>query len=365
VIARRLLPAAVLAALCGCGGAGGPAAGGDAAVADAGGADGVGGDDARGVGDAAADREIPDGGDCAEGAACAVGSATLTLTGSPGTSGDLTVRAFYPATAAAADAPLAAGVFPVVVFGHGYQQSFADYRYVWEGLVPHGYIVALHDRLTSDLTIDIDAYALDLIFIAGRLQGLGADPASPFGGHVAAATAIMGHSTGGGASFNAYDDAATLGLAAPTAIAAFAPLGDLTGSPVYGRSPIDAAAGVAAPVLVLDGAEDCLCPPARHSEPIVAALPATTPALRVTLTRGDHCGFSDAAGPGLAKCELGETYACGLSGQGSTMGSGAQNPLALTVLLPWLDLHLRARPGAAAALDAALASSEVTVAAQP
>ncbi|HEY3355648.1 MAG TPA: hypothetical protein VGQ83_20520, partial [Polyangia bacterium] len=286
---------------------------------------------------------------------CLIGDTTLTLTGSPGTSGDLTVRVFYPAYATGTDAAPSPGAFPLAVFGHGYQQSYQDYRYAWENLVPRGFIVALHDRLSSDLTIDIDEYALDLGFIVARVRALGAEPTSPLFGHVAAGAAILGHSTGGGASFNAAADAAAGQGPLPTTIVALAPLGNLTGSPIYGTSPITAAAAVTVPTLILGGGEDCLCPVPAHGQLLYDALPAGTTRYRATLTRGDHCGFSDRDGPGLAKCEAGEAAMC-FYAQGPTMTVAEQNQLAMTLVAPWLEHYLQQRPAAWGALQAALGS---------
>jgi hypothetical protein len=109
----------------------------------------------------------------------AIGSTTLTVG-----SAKVPLVAYYPATATAKDAPVAAGTFPVLVFGHGYQQSPADYAYLWRALVPRGVIVLLHDRFNSTTTINIDVYAADLVAVLSYLAGPGRAKGAFFAGHL-------------------------------------------------------------------------------------------------------------------------------------------------------------------------------------
>jgi len=76
-------------------------------------------------------------------AAHAIGWTTRTLIGSPGSPGPLPVQIYYPADRAGMNALAASGRFPLIVFAHGYQQSYQNYAYVWEDVVPAGYVVAL------------------------------------------------------------------------------------------------------------------------------------------------------------------------------------------------------------------------------
>ena len=73
-----------------------------------------------------------------------------------------------------------------------------------------------------------------------------------------------------------------------------------------------------------------------------------------------HCGFSDAAGPGKAKCEIGEGLSCGGSAQGPTLTPAEQNGLTVAIVRPWLDHHLKGIPGALGAFQAAIADPRVS-----
>ena len=103
----------------------------------------------------------------------AVGSASIVWL-DPGQGGKpVPVDVYYPAASPGGPgAPLAPGCFPAVAFGHGYQLSVDDYAYVWEALVPAGYVVAL-PRTAGELFPSHAAFALDLAFVLDRLQAEG------------------------------------------------------------------------------------------------------------------------------------------------------------------------------------------------
>ncbi len=294
---------------------------------------------------------------------CSAGHSSVVLTDSQYEEGGLPVEIYYPAYEAGDDVPVSTGRFPVLVFGHGYQQSFGDYGYVSEALVRRGYILVFPDKLSASASIDVDAYARDLGFLLEKMRSLGADEGSPFFGHVAEASALMGHSTGGGAAFVAAED--LLGAEhAPHTIVSLAPLGALAGAPISGTSPVAAAGAVTVPALVVDGDEDCVTPAADNSEPIYDALPGPALRYRVTIQRGDHCGFGDAEGPGLGSCELAEAAECtyGLppaNHQGPTMGSLGQTSVVLDLIRPWLDAHLKDKASAMETFSAATGAAGV------
>lgn len=299
------------------------------------------------------DSAIPD----AAPSPIAIASARIVIDGS------LPVQCYYPALVSAEDAPVAPGTFPVVIFGHGYQQVYQDYRYLWEVLVSAGYIVLLADRLGAAWTINIDQYAADLGRILAWVGSAAVDSTSPLFGHLAGPVALLGHSTGGGASVIAAATASQPGQPVPAALGLLAPLGALAG-PIYGQGPIEAAAGVAVPTLILDGGKDCICPPKKHSIAIYDGLPPDTVKLRATFSAGDHCGFSDSAGPGQLKCSAAETASCAWS-QGETIEGSAQNALAAGLIRWWLDGHLKGDGGALNKLQVALQDPHLVVQSAP
>ena len=281
-----------------------------------------------------------DAGAC-HGGMCAVLAERIVLYGSAYGAAGLPVEVRYPGFPGGA---VADGVFPLLVFGHGYRQSYADYAYIWEALVPHGYIIAFPDKLSASVTINIDAYARDLLFVADKMHALAGDAASRYFGRIAEDTAFMGHSTGGGAAVVAASQSGGV-----TTVVALAPLGNLLLTPIVGTSPIVAARDVRAPVLILDAGEDCVTPCSIHSRAVHANFGSAS--YRVTVLQGDHCGFSDARGPGQSICVAAEAAACTaglplLGWRGPTLGSATQNAVTVTYLLPWLAFHLHGDAGA-------------------
>jgi len=275
-----------------------------------------------------------------------VGHVALSFEDSPGSSGSIPVDVFYPALEEGDGSEAAPGRFPLVVFGHGYNMETLDYAYLWETLVPAGYVFAISDRLSDTLVLDLDEYALDLQFVLARLKAEGEDRDSVFHGHLAGASALMGHSAGGGASvLAAARGLLDKDLAIRTTVL-LAPLGR-TISPVLGRrQPVDEAEDVDRPVLVFEGEKDCTTPPVFHSQPIFEALPEGGGSYLANLPLGDHCGFSDADGPTTISCGVAEVTLCNpffplINFQGETLGSVEQTRIVGELTLAWLERHLR------------------------
>lgn len=226
---------------------------------------------------------------------------------------------YYPADIPGDDVPLAAGRFPTVVFGHGYLIAWSDYEFLWNGLVPHGFIVAL-PRTESGLLPDHLAFGKDLAFVSEYFNVLNADTGSLFYDHISGTSAIMGHSMGGGASFLAMEYAPSA-----TALANFAAAETST-------SAIAAAAFINVPALLFSGTEDCITPPVDHQIPMYDALASGCKTL-VTIAGASHCQFAQ----NNAACVLGET----LSGCPATIDRATQETLTLRFLLPWLEYTLK------------------------
>lgn len=293
-----------------------------------------------------------------------IGHVSLSFDGSPGSRGEIPVDVFYPAGEEGENRPFASGRFPLVVFGHGYGMQTLDYAYIWETLVPAGYVFAISDRLSDETVLDLEEYALDLRFVLARLQEEGEDPASVFFGHVDSSSALMGHSAGGGASVMAAADMQSGNEPGLRTVLLLAPLGSLL-PPVAGvRQPAAAADGVDVPVLVLEGEKDCTTPPGLHSRLIFESLSAGSSSYLVSLPLGDHCGFSDENGPTTRTCGLAEIGLCNplfpfFNIQGETLGSVEQTRVVGALVKPWLDRYLREDPGERDLFEESLSSQDV------
>jgi pimeloyl-ACP methyl ester carboxylesterase len=231
----------------------------------------------------------------------------------------IATQVFYPATSPGTGAPVAEGVFPVIVFGHGYQIGYAGYDFLWTALVPEGYILVLPTTEGGVLPSHLE-FGRDLAFLCDHFQTLGSDSASMFYGHIHNSSAIMGHSMGGGAALLAAEYSSEVRALASFAAAETNP------------SAIAAAAQIQLPVLMFSGEEDCVTPPVTHQIPMFDALISDC-RTHITVTGASHCQFAG----NNTLCRVGEVFA----GCSATIGLDTQEIITLYYLKPWLDVMLK------------------------
>ncbi|MGC8866542.1 MAG: alpha/beta hydrolase family protein [Bacteroidales bacterium] len=230
------------------------------------------------------------------------------------------VAIYYPAVSTGTGTPVAQGVFPVVSFGHGFVMVHTAYKYLWEALVPKGYIVAFPLSESSAIPApNHENFGLDIAFVARTLVQESQNPASLFYGHVKNKTALMGHSMGGGSAF--------LGTAADTSVTTLVTLAAANTNP----SAVQAAANVFIPTLLFAGQNDCVTPPSQHQQPMYENTASGQKAM-ITILGGGHCYFADYN----FNCSLGE-LTCSPQ---PTITRSEQQDITIDFLLPWLDFTL-------------------------
>ena len=271
----------------------------------------------------------------------AIGHTTITFndaqrTGGFGSGGgagrQIQSEIYYPATTTGDDVPMAAGSYPVVIFGHGFVMAWDAYENVWEELVPQGYIVVF-PRTEGGFSPDHNEFALDLAHLVGEMQAEGTDIQSLFYQQVDANNAIMGHSMGGGASFLAAGTQPNIQTVIGLAPAETTP------------SAIAVGNQITIPALVFSGSSDGVTPPADHHIPIYQGLSSSCKYF-ISITGGAHCYF---ANPNT-NCDLGET----LSSTGITVQRADQQLVMNDYVVDWLDYTLKGDPSALASFQGAL-----------
>lgn len=263
-----------------------------------------------------------------------VGSTCLTLHDDT-RNRDVPCTVYYPAVAAGAEQLVASGAFPTLKFGHGFVMSVSAYAYVGQHYAGIGYIVALPST-EGGISPNHGRFGEDLAFVSNAFQGLGTDAASIFNGHVAPASALMGHSMGGGA--------AILGASGNSEIQAVVVLAPAETTP----SAIAAAAQISVPTLIIAASEDCVTPIAQHSQPMYDATGASCKAF-VNILGGGHCYFGDSS----PTCSLGE-LTCGPN---LTISRQEQHQAVLDVADLWLERFLIGIPQALITFSDTLANS--------
>ncbi|MEZ5196828.1 MAG: hypothetical protein R2764_10610 [Bacteroidales bacterium] len=250
-----------------------------------------------------------------------IGNTSVTYNDPERNNRSIPTEIFYPANSSGTNVPLAEGEFPVIAFGHGFIMAYSAYQYIWEALVPEGYILAFPTTEGSIIPAPSHLnFGLDLRFLINKLKAEGQNSGSLFYNHIADSSAIMGHSMGGGASFLAVENISYVSTMITLAAAETNP------------SAINAATNVSIPTLVFSGSDDCVTPPPDHQVPMHNSLGSDCKTF-ISITGGGHCYFADYN----FNCSLGELFC----NPAASISREVQHSIVLTYLLPYLDFMLK------------------------
>lgn len=222
-------------------------------------------------------------------------SGGINITGS---GRDVGTEIYYPATVAGNNQPVANGVFPVVVIGHGFVMDWNSYDNIYNKIASAGYIVLL-PRTEGGFSPSHGDFGNDLKFLVNAAQNLNTigTPSAliTFNGKVSPKSAIGGHSMGGGSSF--------LAAANNTSITCLFNFAAATTNP----SSITSASLINVPTLVISGAIDCVADTSVQNSHYAAL--ASTKKFHVILKQITHCDFGNGAN---FNCTFGQnTTGCG------------------------------------------------------
>lgn len=225
----------------------------------------------------------------------------------------------YPATTAGANAPVATGQFPVIVFGHGFGISVSEYDVWCDAYASKGYIIAFPTTEGSIFPFpNHEQFSLDMSFLIDHLLGA----STPFPGSILGTSAIMGHSMGGGASWSV---AATN----PNVTTMITLAAAETNAPV---SSIGAAPNITIPTLTLAGTSDCVVMNGGAPIDMYNALPTGPYHVYLDIIGGSHCQFGAASA--FSICTTGEFC-------GGFIPIADQHNQMLTTTCLWMDYYLK------------------------
>lgn len=265
----------------------------------------------------------------------AIGETSITFQDPARSNRNIPTDLFYPAANAGTGTPILTGPFPIVVFGHGAAMDATAFTNIKDFLVPEGYIVAMPNTEASLFPAPNHAdFGDDLAFLVTALQNEGTNTGSLFFGAVAARSAIMGHSMGGGCTFLAASGNSNIHT-----VVGLAPAETTT-------SAIAAAANVSVPTLVIAAEDECVLGAMGSSvtEPfdMYNNVPTSTNCKIYTeIVGGTHCNFTNGNGttpfsPAFS-CYFGESS----GGCSNTSLLSTQQARMEALVLPWLDAWLR------------------------
>ena len=229
---------------------------------------------------------------------------------------EILTEVYYPILETGEPAP---GIFPLLVFGHGFLMEWSAYENLWSHFVPRGYVMVF-PRTEGGFSPSHQNFALDIAFLASAIQELNDDPDSPLYQSLNGRTAAMGHSMGGGA--------AVLATSYSDMIDVYLGLAPAETNP----SAIAAAQNITQPVLIISGSVDDVTPESIHQIPIYEALATESRGL-VSISGGGHCYFANFN----FFCNLGES---GTSGN-ITVTREEQQQATADFATPWLDFFLK------------------------
>jgi pimeloyl-ACP methyl ester carboxylesterase len=234
---------------------------------------------------------------------------------------NINAEIYYPADVAGNNVAVAAagGQFPVVVFGHGFVMTWSAYDNLWVPLTQAGFIVVFPTTEDGFAPVHTE-FGKDIAFLVTALQNEGLVNSSIFFNRVAATSAVMGHSMGGGSSFLAVQYNPNITAIANLAAAETNP------------SAIAAAANINIPALVIAGANDCITPPAANQLAMYNAMPSNCKTY-ISITGASHCQFANSN----FNCTFGELTCTPTAAITRAVQHGIVNQL----LIPWLNFELK------------------------
>lgn len=255
-----------------------------------------------------------------------VGHTSITFTDPSRNDRPIPTEIYYPAEVAGDEVPLAAGLFPVIQFGHGFVMVWSAYQHFWETYAAQGYILCF-PKTEGTFTPNHTNFARDLAFLCSAMEAEKANPTSLFFEHIQSRYCVMGHSMGGGCTILAQQYNPDLITCAATFAAANT-----------NPSAIAEAPAVSVPSLTFAGSYDCIAPPAQQAALIFQALDTTACKIYLNIDGASHCQFANAN----TNCNLGEVFSgCSTPPISAT----AQQGLVNNILLPWLHTYLKEAPG--------------------
>lgn len=236
----------------------------------------------------------------------------------------ITAEIFYPSLIGGKQSKIVDEKFPFIIFAHGYLQNYNNYEYIQKHLVLNGYVF-IFITTQQGLIINIDEYAKDIVYLYNSLTNLNNN--HMISEHLTDKSALMGHSTGGGAIYLAQAS-----LSHNTTLISLAALGKPY-FPIMGSSPVDNATDVTASSLIISGDKDCITSKIIHQKALYDNIKKKK--ILLTIKNADHCGFTHSF-----KCPFTEAILCGFL-QGKTIQEKKQKELTLQFILPWLDYYLK------------------------
>ncbi len=251
-----------------------------------------------------------------------IGHTSITFTDPARNNQSVSTEIYYPAVSAGTNTAAANGIFPYIVFGHGFMMGENAYFDLSDTLVSKGYIVIFVTTNAGTSTDHLD-YGSDLSFMCTKFYSLNtnSNSSSLFLGKIDNKKAIVGHSMGGGSAILGAQNNTNINT-----IICLSPMGTTT------PSAISAAHLVTVPTLVISASGDSVTPSYANHLPVYDSL-ASSCKVYMSIKGGGHCLYANSNWA----CDFGESS----SGSAITITRAQQQDAALDFITPWLNYYLK------------------------
>eukprot|EP01084_Bolivina_argentea_P256576 432028_1 len=198
--------------------------------------------------------------------------------------------------------------YPIIVFNHGWTCKNTWYDYVWQQMVPRGYIVAMPGDDETDIpTENIFEYSAGQRYVLDWIKiDCPKDSSCPIKDILGNKYGASGHSMGGGATILSIANYPVKYDSTYYFDAAFTLSGCNPNNKV-----LQSCKDIVKPVFFLTGSHDCICPPDKYADKYYKEVPSNKGSCKYLgdITNGTHCNFED-TGILIEECEIGEFDLC-------------------------------------------------------
>ena len=251
-----------------------------------------------------------------------IGHTSITFADPARNNQSVSTQIYYPAVSTGNNVAAANGIFPYIVFAHGFMMGENAYFDLSDTLVSKGYIV-IFVTTNGGISPNHEDFGADLSFMCNQFFSLNtnSNSSSLFLGKINNKKAIVGHSMGGGSTILGAQNNTNINT-----IICLSPVGATT------PSAISAAHLVTIPALIVSSSGDSVSPAHANHMPVYDSL-ASTCKVFMSIKGGGHCLYGN---PNWA-CDFGESS----SGSTITITRAQQQDVTRDFITPWLNYYLK------------------------
>eukprot|EP01083_Nonionella_stella_P151640 484829_1 len=187
----------------------------------------------------------------------------------------------------------------VLLFHHGYHCPISEYNYIWQRLVPLGFIIVMPGDYTSRNSTDERKCAISLRFSLDFIKQCNMNQTSPLYQMVGQKAIAVGHSLGGGVVILCSSSNYSLGQSFDSSFDAVVSLSGRGNTDDF----IHALKHITIPIFLWTASHDCCNSPNDSAIPYYHTISNNkTCKFMANIANGTHCGFMNASAEHAKSC---------------------------------------------------------------